>query len=117
MKTTTRKILLSLAFCFALISVRAQYVTIPDTNFVNWLNAHSYQACMNGNQLDTNCNLVKRAKIISLYNLNLYDLTGISYFDSLENLLCYNNNLTSLPKLPHLLQSLICHDNQLTFLP
>ena len=35
--------------------VNAQFVTIPDTNFVNWLNSHGFSSCMYGIQLDTSC--------------------------------------------------------------
>ncbi len=48
------------AFCFAILIncssynvADAQYVTIPDANFVAWFNANGYSSCMNGNLMDT----------------------------------------------------------------
>jgi hypothetical protein len=35
-------------------ATKAQFVTIPDGNFVTWLNTN-YPSCMNGNQMDTTC--------------------------------------------------------------
>ncbi len=116
-KTLSRKILLSLVFCFALMSARAQYVTIPDTNFVNWLNAHVYAGCMNGNQMDTTCNAVVNATYLDCGNSNIHDLTGISYFDNLNELICASNQLSFLPTLPPKLRFFRGWSNQLTSLP
>ena len=79
MKTVTRKILLSLVFCFALISARAQYVTIPDTNFVNWLNANGYASCMSGNLMDTTCSAVVNALSVNCSNSNIFDIKGVGH--------------------------------------
>ncbi|MBP7184621.1 MAG: T9SS type A sorting domain-containing protein [Saprospiraceae bacterium] len=97
--------------------VKAQFVTIPDTNFVNWLNSHGFSSCLNGNQMDTTCNLVVNAVNLSCSSSNINDLTGIAYFDSLDTLQCNNNLLTSISSLPGSLKVLICEYNDLTSLP
>ncbi len=97
--------------------VKAQFVTVTDTNFVNWLQI-KYPACMNGNDLDTTCSAIITEDTLVLENLDLIDVTAISYFDSLKYLeVTYNNNLTSLPRLPIKLKFLYCYYNNLTSLP
>ncbi|MEP7265722.1 MAG: hypothetical protein ABI772_14550, partial [Bacteroidota bacterium] len=95
----------------------AQFVTIPDANFVTWLNAHGYSTCLNGNQLDTTCLQVVSPSSITINSSNISNLTGLQYFDHLVYLSCSNNQLTSLPRLPLSLQTLFCSSNQLTTLP
>lgn len=103
-------LLISLVF-YAGIS-KAQYVTIPDTNFRNWLTTN-YPACMSGGQLDTTCPAVVNAQVVAIINRKITDLTGIRYFDNLNTLFCHNNQLTSLPVLPANLQQLYCEYNLL----
>jgi hypothetical protein len=99
------------------VSVQApNTVTIPDANFVAWLQAH-YPTCMNGNQMDTTCNGIIYAIQINCTNQNISDLTGIQYFNSLTDLVCSNNQLTSLPQLQNAFTYLNCSLNQLTSLP
>lgn len=101
--------------------VSAQWVSIPDTNFGEWLYSNGYSACMQGNyggrQLDTTCPTVVGTTNISCYGNNIRDLTGIQYFDSLIALNCTNNRLTFLPPLPNSLTRLLCPYNQLVSLP
>ncbi|HZG00441.1 MAG TPA: LamG domain-containing protein, partial [Chitinophagales bacterium] len=75
------------------------YVTIPDPNFVTWLQNNGYAACMNGNLMDTTCPAVVNAYSIDCSGNNISDLTGIQYFDNLYELACGYNNLTELPQL------------------
>lgn len=109
-----KRILLALLFCFCSYFSKAQYVTIPDPNFVSWLKSNGYLSCFVGNQLDTTCNAVINAKSIWCFGSNISDLTGIIYFDSLDTLLCNNNLLTVLPELPDSISALNCSNNQLT---
>jgi Leucine-rich repeat (LRR) protein len=102
--------------CFQFISVKAQYVTIPDANFVTKL-SQLFPSCMNGNQMDTTCAQIVNETNLSVDNLSINDLTGISYFDNLIYLYCDYNQLSSLPPLPPLLFRLSCSNNQLTSLP
>ncbi len=118
-----KKLFTLLAVIFCLTSLRAQFVTIPDANFLTWLQTNVPTA-MNGNQMDTTSMAVTLRTRIDIENLGITDLTGAQYFDSLKVLDCGNgqlsltpNNLTSLPKLPITLDTLICGRNLLTFLP
>jgi len=91
----------------------AQYVTIPDTVFVNWLNANGFSGCMNGDQLNTTCSAVLTATNIYCNGVYIKNLTGIQYFNSLKYLDCSSNLLHSLPVLPDSLISLTCSGNPL----
>jgi len=95
---------------------KAQYVTIPDANFATWL-TQEYPSCMSGNQMDTTCALIVNEDTVIVSYLNITDLTGIQYFDSLKYFKCNNNLLTSLPNLPGTLTFLNCGDNELSSLP
>ena len=46
---------LFLFYGLGVLSARAQYVNIPDNNFVTWLSTNGYAGCLSGNQLDTTC--------------------------------------------------------------
>ena len=111
-----KKITILLALLFAMNFAKAQYVTIPDANFVLWLNVH-FPSAMNGNQMDTTNALVTSASYISVSGSNISDLTGVQYFTSMDHFMCSNNNLTSLPNLPNSMTSFYCSYNNLTNLP
>jgi uncharacterized repeat protein (TIGR01451 family) len=126
---------------FVLLSItfvgKAQYVTIPDTAFVAWLNLNGYSTCLNANQMDTTCSAIVNAWNVTINNTNIIDLEGIQYFDNLFEFTCKNsqvnhvpafrettyrinvsnNQLVSLPPLPGILGSLVCYGNDLTSLP
>lgn len=119
-----KKLLLSLILLFTICAARAQYISLPDSNWGNWLNANGFSSCLIGNgsigwQLDTNCSAVRNAT--SVYCVNnrpsINDLTGITYFGSLTTLSCGQNQLARLPALPASLQYLYCPDNLLQILP
>jgi len=114
-KTTSLFVLL---LCIYSNASKAQtYVTIPDVNFVSWLQTNM-SAAMNGNQMDiTNPLVTTNTHSINVSVKNISDLTGIQYFTSLSYLNCSGNNLTSLPTLPTSLTNLSCLNNQLTLLP
>ncbi len=113
MKTKNLFIALSTIINFA---AKAQFVTIPDTNFVAFLQAN-YPSCMSGNQMDTTCTNIISATSLLVSSQNISDLTGVKYFTGLDYLYCNNNLLTSLPSLPANLKYLFCYTNQLTSLP
>ena len=50
-----KKYLLALLLFVFSLGAKAQWVSIPDSNFVNYLNTFGFAQCMNGNQLDTTC--------------------------------------------------------------
>jgi fimbrial isopeptide formation D2 family protein len=116
-----KKTLLSLFFAFsACISLSAQdYVTIPDSNFVKYLNI-TYPTCMNGNQLDTTCNLITMANEVTIdgqFSGAIADLTGIQYFKDLKRLYLIEIQVEKIPALPPRLEELLCNDNKLKALP
>lgn len=109
-------------FIFATIFIsgftaKAQFVTIPDANFVTWLTLNGFSSCLTGNQLDTTCNAVITTKVITCATASITDFTGITYFDSLQSFTCNGNLCTSLPTLPPMLYSINCSNNHLTSLP
>jgi uncharacterized repeat protein (TIGR01451 family) len=97
-------------------SAKAQWVTIPDSNFVTWL-TNNYPSAMNGNLMDTTNTLITSATAVSCGYLSISDLIGIQYFISLQQLTCYHNQLSSLPTLPSTLTYLNCEYNQLISIP
>ncbi len=109
-------LIMGLTSCVCFFS-KAQYVTIPDTAFVNWMNANGLAGCLNGNQLDTTC----PQEVFPVFDAvasEITDLTGITYFILLEGLQCaLGGNLAYLPALPKGLKSLTCMGNVLTALP
>ncbi|MDQ3046018.1 MAG: T9SS type A sorting domain-containing protein [Bacteroidota bacterium] len=112
-----RKVLLIVLCVICFNNSKSQtYVTIPDPNFVNWLQL-MHPSCMVGNQMDITCSAIQNATSIIITGLSISDLTGIEYFTSLEVLNCNTNLLTTLPPLPATLLSLECYDNALTSLP
>ena len=105
--------------CFFLClnyGAKAQYVTIPDPQFVSYLQAH-FPTCMNGNQMDTTCAGIISFTYMNCQNNSISDLTGIQYFDNLQTLYCGVNQLTNLPTLPNGLIYLSCPSNLLISLP
>ena len=111
-----KNILLFLSLLFVR-QVNAQYVTIPDANFVTWLQA-KVPSAMNGNQLDTTNTLVTTTiDSVSITYTSITNLTGIQYFKSLRVLLCDHNQLTFLPPLQKTLRWLDCWSNHITSLP
>jgi uncharacterized repeat protein (TIGR01451 family) len=95
----------------------AQYVTIPDTAFVSWLNNNGFSQCMTGNQMDTTCSAVLDSTDILCNNVPIRDLTGIQYFKSLDYLNCSNDSLYNIPPLPSSITTLWCSANNLSALP
>ena len=112
-----KRILLALLFCFCSHFSTAQFVTIPDTNFVNWLNNNGFSSCMNGNQLNTSCTAVQNAVQIDCSNAGILDLTGISSFPNLGYLYCSYNPNIQIPSLPNSLLNLTCSYCNLYSLP
>src|SRR5579863_455710 len=111
-----KKFLPALLFLLA-STARAQYVTIPDTTFVNWLNTNGYASCLNGNQLDTTCSAVTGAFSMDCYAVSIRNLTGLQYFKNLRELTCSYDSLYLIPALPPLLTNIDCSYNNLDSLP
>lgn len=117
LKLTKLKIAFA-AFLFTFIThLNAQtYVTIPDPNFVTYLQ-DNYPGCMSGNQMNIDCPEIQEEDNVGLSGLGISDLTGIEYFINLNQLYCSFNQLSNLPVLPNSLTTLNCQSNQLTSLP
>jgi hypothetical protein len=114
MKKIRLLFILNLAFLiFNSQIAKAQWVTIPDANFVTWLTTN-YPTCMNGSQMDTTCSGIVNATTLNVFQSNISDLTGVRYFDNLITLNCQYNTLTSLPALPHIMQRINCFNNQIS---
>ncbi len=96
--------------------LQAQFVTIPDNTFANWLRTNGYSSCLVGNQLDTTCPAVINTTTISCWGVGIDSLEGIQYFDNLDTLICGGNSLTALPRLPRGLTHLECGANYITAL-
>lgn len=96
--------------------LRAQMVTIPDANFVTFLQAN-FPSCMSGNQMNISCSGIVNTTYINISSMNISNLEGIQYFTDLTQLYCRNNQLTSLPTLPLGLTHIDSYNNQLLSLP
>ena len=109
--------LFALGFLFRIDNARAQYVTIPDPWFVDWLQNNGYAGCIIGDQLDTTCPAVVTDTNLTLSMYGFTDVYGIQFFDNLLTLECGGNTLTGLPPLPNTLRFLGCSFNQIDSLP
>ncbi len=111
-----KPLLLLVCILVFLVSVRAQYVTIPDDNFRAFLKA-KYPSCFNGaDMMDTTCTEILDED--TLMNIGASDsFEGLQYFKSLKYLNSRGIGLIYLPSLPPLLKFLDCSENQLIALP
>lgn len=108
--------LLAILLTSILPSQAQTYVTIPDANFVAWLQTNVPSA-MNGNQMDITDPWLGVLDYVEVPGMNISDLTGIEYFTALNYLDCSHNMLTSLPSLSAGITMLNCSCNQLASLP
>jgi hypothetical protein len=103
--------LLAMLICFT--NLKAQYVTIPDPNFVTWLQTN-VPIAMNGNQMDTTSLAVVTRTVIELEPtqanpspLIFSNLSGLKYFKNLIRLTIANqSNIFSLPYLVNTIEYL-----------
>jgi uncharacterized repeat protein (TIGR01451 family) len=110
MKKLFTKIILALAFLgIGINHTQAQYVTIQDNNFKNWL-MQQYPSCFNASQeMDTTCsNIVNETSLIlpTSIQLSLFDIREIKYFDSLESLIVTFNNIQTIERFPSSLENI-----------
>jgi uncharacterized repeat protein (TIGR01451 family) len=111
-----KKLFTLFALLLCLTNLKAQFVTVPDANFVTWLQANVPSA-MSGNQMDTTDVSVTTYSTISFSNIGITDITGVQYFDSCKTLSCAYNQLTTIPALPPKLTFFYCPGNQITSIP
>lgn len=102
-------VFLLVAFLFQ-NKAKAQYISIPDANFANWLQTN-HPNCMNGNQLDTTCADLANQTSIFFNQVTMVNLTGIQYFPNLDSLTCASCDLFTLPNLQNSLSYLSIPDN------
>ena len=108
---------IGVVLCFLVFgSAKSQYVTIPDSSFVVYLQTF-LPSCMVGNKLDTLCSALSSFSSIQCPNEDIKDLTGVQYFKGLTSLYVSGNLLTSIPPLANTVQTLQCQRNRLTVLP
>jgi len=86
------------------------YVTIPDANFVAWLQTNVPSA-MNGNQMDITDPAVTTLTNMNVSDLSISDLSGVEYFSSLSTLACDSNQLSGIAAFPGSLDTLFCSNN------
>ena len=98
------------------LKTQAQWITIPDTNFVAKLN-QLYPQCMIGNLMDTTCNSIVSTTILDINYLGIYDPFGIQFFDSLQELHCVYNQMGNILQLPPNLTKLNCSYNWMSAIP
>jgi Leucine-rich repeat (LRR) protein len=105
------KKLLLILLCLPLL-VFGQLTYVPDDNFEQALINLGYDNMLDDSVITININSVTT---LSIYGLNITDLTGIEYFSNLTYLDCKWNQLTSLDVSQNTaLTSLSCCMNQLT---
>lgn len=111
-----KKILFLILITFASLIGKAQYVTIPDSNFRMFLK-DLVPSAMFGDDLFIYSSALPQISKIDCSNLEIKNLEGIQYFDSLKELNCGFNKLATIPELPQFLEWLTCHVNTLNSLP
>ena len=121
LRTTLWRTFIFKAFLFCALfgcsSLRAQYVAIPDSGFVVWLNA-TYPLCMHADSLDTTCTAIITAKSLNTSYYRISSLEGVQYFKSLDSLKCNaDTTLTYIPALARTLRVLECRNDSLSTLP
>ncbi len=109
-----KKIGVNFLFLFLFFNTHAQWVQIPDTNFVSWLNNHGYSSCMSGNLMDTSCSKILTTTRIDMRGDTIHSLVGIEYFDNLRTLICSRVCLYYFQSLPPSLDTFVCNNNNLT---
>ena len=114
-----KKLILLFFASFLFVYGKAQYVTIPDSVFVQLLQ-QIYPNCMNGNQMDTTCADITQAVSTPIYfqGSSVENLYGIQFFDSLDILyLDYMDSLRLIPAFPPTLRFLFILQAPLDSLP
>ena len=115
----------SLLFIFNLsfITGKAQWVSIPDSNFGKWLNGNGYNQCLQGNstlgwQMDTTCPAVVYAnQFYSFNNNHITSLEGLQYFINLTDLCLQEDPISYIPTLPLRLYRFCLSRSSITVLP
>ena len=110
-------LLIIVLFVFSVSQSKAQFVTIPDSNFVNCLKSQGLSGCFNGNILDVTCPAVLQTTYLNCSGKNIYDLSGVNYFNNLIGLIANNNHISSIANLPNGIEQLQLNNNFLSIPP
>jgi uncharacterized repeat protein (TIGR01451 family) len=89
-----------LLFALLLINNADTFATwyyIPDVNFKNKLIALGYGACITNDSIDSNCPAVANETSLDISNSNIFDISGILAFTSLDTLVSQYNPLYNGP--------------------
>ena len=106
-------LLISQFLLFGYFGTFAQTYTIPDSDFSSFLNS-TYPTIMSGSDLDI-AGAAAVTGTLNCSNLDIADLSGIEYFTGISELLCQNNQLSSLDLSANTaLVRLNCDQNQLS---
>jgi hypothetical protein len=100
-----KNIFIVLLYITIFTNINAQWVTIPDSNFVIFLH-QNYPQCMSGNEMDTTCTAIILEDSLNCSSKFIQDISGIEYFKNLETLICDNNFIDSIFTLPVFLKHL-----------
>lgn len=111
-----KKLLIAFSLLISTL-VNAQNFNVPDPNFEQYLIDVGVDSTSPLNELDGQVNLsiaVTGRKVLDIVNKNISDLTGIERFQSLRELKCSLNNLTSIDLSSNTdLEILLMNGNQL----
>ncbi|HEX7412454.1 MAG TPA: T9SS type A sorting domain-containing protein [Bacteroidia bacterium] len=112
-----KKILITIGIVLCLNTKAQTWVTIPDANFVTYLQA-LIPSAMSGNQLNTSSALVTTTThSINASAKGIANLDGVQYFTSLTYLNCSWNPLSTLPTLPNSVTYFNCSNSEFAILP
>ena len=114
-----RKIIVLILICIAFAdAAKAQYVSLPDTFFRNYLR-NLYPTCFNeAGLMDTTCNEIVNEDQLGIdNNYSIRNIDGLKYFKNLVNLRCYFIGIDSISELPSTLMVLYCTGTYLHKLP
>ena len=110
MKTITFILLIFSSVCYG------QIINFPDNNFKNALLNHDPVIDLNGDGEIQVSEAAAFVQPLHIDNKNISDMTGIKNFINLEQLVCMDNNLTTLDVSNIPLKFLICRENQIDIL-
>lgn len=115
MKLSKKICAILLFLAMSVLTLRAQYVGIPDPVFRSWLE-DQFPACMQAGKLDTTCAILGEIERFDLPE-GIVNLDGIQYFKALTSLEYESGQLAKLPALPPSLMYLFVSGNALITLP
>ena len=78
---------------------KAQWVPVNST-FAAYIKLYVDSTAVNGNLLDTTNHTVVNLQNMTIYDYSIADITGIQYFDALQNLAIQSSQITNVPVLP-----------------